>query len=212
MKSKKILMEIIEFLEKFELENASVEKELSLDDFIQFLQQNRPLSEDRDVIVHIAKNVSYLHRYSKFYIKKALKGSLLQTVNEYTYLAELLHEESLSKTDINNRNVIEKTSGNEILRRLLNAKLIGERPDEGDKRRIRVFITEKGKEELMKIFPELWKSATILFGILYPYERQIFQKIADNLCDFHKDIFTNCKEEEIDSLMAKLPPINPQVK
>ena len=210
MKSKKLLIEIIELLEKFEETRSTSGYESSLDDFILFLQQNRTLEEDRNDIVRIAQNVSFLHRYSKFYIKKALKGSLLQTVDEYTYLVALFNEESLSKTEINNLNVIEKTSGNEIMNRLLKAKLIGERRDEEDRRRMRVFITEKGRAELMKVFPDLWKSATILSGILSPYEKESFLQTSDKLCDFHKDIFVNNKEGEIDNLMSKLPPINPE--
>ena len=158
MKSKKLLIEIIELLEKFEKTTNVNEADPSLDDFILFLQERRTVKEDRNDTVRIAQNISYLHRYSKLYIKKILKGSLLQTVDEYTYLVTLFNEESLSKTEINNRNVIEKTSGNEIMRRLLKAKLIGERRDEEDRRRMRVFITEKGRAELKKVFPGLWIS------------------------------------------------------
>lgn len=205
MKSKKLLIEIIELLEEFEKATTQNDDTLSLDDFILFIQQNRIIKEDRNDLVRIAQNVSFLYRYSKFYIKKVLKGSLLQTVDEYTYLVALFNEESLSKTEINNRNVIEKTSGNEIMRRLLKAKLIGERRDEEDRRRMRVFITEKGRAELMKFFPELWKSAMLLSGTLSPHEKESFLQTSDKLCNFHKDIFVNSKEDELDNLMEKLP-------
>lgn len=208
MKSKKLLIEIIELLEQFEKTTQSNDKELSLNDFILFLQQGLTIKEDRNDIMRIAQNISFLHRYSKFYIKKTLKGSRLQTVDEYTYLVALFNEESLSKTEINNRNVIEKTSGNEIMRRLLKAKLIGERRDKEDKRRMRVFITDKGRSELTKVFPGLLKSAMMLSDALAPLERESFLQASDKLCDFHKDIFTHCKKEEIDSLISKLPSVN----
>lgn len=205
MKSKKLLIQLIELLEKFEKTTPQNEEGVSLDDFIFFLQENRTIKEDRNDTVRIAQNVSYLHRYSKFYIKKAIEGSLLQTVAEYTYLATLFNEESLSKTEINNRNVIEKTSGNEIMRRLLKAGLIGERRDKEDRRRMRVFITDKGRAELTKVFPELWKSAMMLSGALSLHEKESFLQTSDKLCDFHKDIFVDCKEEDMDSLLLKLP-------
>lgn len=208
MKSKKLLIEIIELLEKFEKTTNVNEGDPSLDDFILFLQERRTVKEDRNDTVRIAQNISYLHRYSKLYIKKILKGSLLQTVDEYTYLVTLFNEESLSKTEINNRNVIEKTSGNEIMRRLLKAKLIGERRDEEDRRRMRVFITDKGRAELKKVFPGLWKSATLLSGVLSPQEKGLFLQTSDKLCNFHKDIFVHFREEEIDRLILKLPSTN----
>ena len=91
------------------------------------------------------------------------------------------------------------------MRRLLKAKLIGECRDEEDRRRMRVFITEKGRMELMKVFPALWKSAAILSGVLSLQEKESFLQTSDKLCNFHKDIFVNSKDDEIDGLMLKLP-------
>jgi hypothetical protein len=73
---------------------------------------------------------------------------------------------------------------------------------------MRVFITDKGKAELTKVFPGLWKSAMMLSGVLAPLEKESFLQASDKLCDFHKNIFIHCKEEEIDSLISKLPSVN----
>lgn len=205
MKSKKLLIELIRLLDKFEEETYAAENsDLRLDDFILFLQRAKPVQENENNLVRIAQNVSSLHRYSKFYIKKALKGSLLQTVDEYTYLATLFGEESLSKTELNNRNVMEKTSGNEIMRRLLKTKLISECRDGEDRRKIRVSITDKGRAEVMKVFPALWKSAALLSDTLSADEKKSFLETSDKLCNFHKDIFVNSKDEDLDSLITRL--------
>lgn len=205
MSTNKLLVEIIELFDQFKTENNDNE-ELSLNDFIIFMQNRRDVSEeiDKNNMVHIAKNVSFMHRYSKFYVKKALKNSLLQTPDEYMYLVALYNENYLSKTEVNNRNVIEKTSGNEILKRLLKAELIGEQKDIDDKRKVQVFITDKGKQELINIFPNLWKAAIMLSGILSAAEREMLLQISEKICSSHKDIFANHKDEELDNLFNQI--------
>ncbi|MCK9310960.1 MAG: MarR family transcriptional regulator, partial [Bacteroidales bacterium] len=131
MKSKQLQIELLDQIETFEA-SVSGDTELTMDNFITFLNNrdigNSLSSRNAGIIdsvgIHIAKDTSLLHRYSKFYIKKALKETSLQTVDEYTYLVSLLYVESLTKTELNNLNAMEKTSGSEIIKRLMKNGLI----------------------------------------------------------------------------------------
>lgn len=208
MKSKQLQIELLDHIEAFEA-TVSDDAELTMDHFISFLNNpeiDNSLSDRNSTIIdsvdiHIAKNTSLLHRYSKFYIKKALKKTSLQTVDEYTYLVSLLHVESLTKTELNNLNAMEKTSGSEIIRRLRKNGLIDQRPDEKDKRSIRVFITDKGRAELMKLFPELQKCSSLLSETFSPQQKVTYSSLQNMLCDFHLNIFTKFKDEDLDSLL-----------
>jgi hypothetical protein len=53
-----------------------------------------------------------MYRYAKGYIKKALQESIIQTPDEFSFLITLMTFESLTKTELINKQVIEKTSGN----------------------------------------------------------------------------------------------------
>lgn len=201
MKSKKILIEIVELLEKFEMASSS-DTEQNLDDFIDFLNHQRSLNMQEDTTIKISQNISLLHRYSKYYVKKALKSGSLQTMDEYTYLVTLFNRKSLSKTEINNLNVLEKTSGNEVMRRLLKAGFIAQTPDEVDRRKMQVYLTDKGRAELLTIFPELHKSAMLLSAPLKKQGKVQFSKTLEELCGFHKNIFCNRRDEEtLDDLL-----------
>jgi DNA-binding MarR family transcriptional regulator len=52
---------------------------------------------------------------------------------------------------------MEKTSGIEVIKRLVAQGLIHEFSDLTDKRSVRVSITEKGKMEVMNVLPEMSK-------------------------------------------------------
>lgn len=211
MKSKQLQMELLDQIEAFEA-TLSDDTELTMDNFITFLnnqdtgnsRSSRNTGEIDSVDIHIAKNTSLLHRYSKFYIKKALKETSLQTEDEYTYLVSLLNVESLTKTELNNLNAMEKTSGSEVMKRLKQNGLIGQRPDEKDRRSMRVFITDKGRAELIKLFPELQKCTCLLSGILSPRQKVTFDYLQNKLCDFHKNIFSENKEEDLNTLMEHI--------
>ncbi len=70
-------------------------------------------------------------------------------MDEYTYLISLLNCESLSKTELNNMNAMEKTSGNEVINRLLRKELIDQRRDEADRRSMRVLLPERDEMSLL---------------------------------------------------------------
>ena len=153
MKYKKLLFDLIDYLDAFESLHDGGSHEPEIKDFADFLswrcgkkkkQEEEVVSVTRERAAgakNIARGVSLLHRYSRFYIKKALTESPLQTEDEYTYLVSLMNGESMTKTELNNLNAMEKTSGAEVMRRLLKANLIEQRPDEEDRRSMRVSIT-----------------------------------------------------------------------
>lgn len=203
MKTKKILLQLIEELEQFE-HTLSEDETPEMNDFIAYLSRSENTEQNFPTEVEIAQHVSLLHRYSKFYIKKVLKDSPMQTMDEYTYLIPLIHYESLSKTELNNMNAMEKTSGNEIINRLLKKKLIAQRRDELDKRSMRVFITDKGRNELIRIFPDLQKSATLLSVNLSTRQQAVLASYLKEVSRFHRNIFLNGKDKTLDEIMQEL--------
>lgn len=219
MKTKEILKQLIEYLSNFEAENQGVEP-LNLNDFIGYLntQINNSLIE-RNVgglngppIVNqmgeethsvIARLVIIMNRYAKGYIKKALDGSKIQTGEEFSYLIILLTFESLTKTELINKNVMEKTSGIEIIKRLLKLDLIEETDDTIDKRSKRVSITLNGRNELMKVLPKMHLVTTLVSGNLTKQEQATMAYLLKKLDHYHHGIFTDDKLCDFDELTRK---------
>lgn len=117
--NKKVLIELIEQMSVFESENPQL-TDYNLKDFLSFMQ-TRTYSEDKpetfhrkdggdkrpegfsfheDSAVILARLISLMYRYAKEYTKKALAGSRLQTVEEFSFLIILLTYDSLSKTEL----------------------------------------------------------------------------------------------------------------
>lgn len=203
MKTKEILLQLIEELEKFE-HSLSENETPEMSNFIAYLCSTEKIEQHYSTEVEIAQHVSLLHRYSKFYIKKVLKNSLMQTMDEYTYLMPLLHRESLSKTELNNMNVMEKTSGNEIIKRLLKKNLIKQQRNESDKRSMLVFITDKGRNELLRLYPNLQRSATLLSANLSTSQKAVLASCMKEMSHFHHDIFLNGKDKTVEDIMLEL--------
>jgi len=203
MKTKEILLQLIEELDKFE-HSLSENETPHMNDFIAFLCNTKNIEQRYSSEVEIAQHVSLLHRYSKFYMKKVLKNSAMKTMEEYTYLIPLLHRESLSKTELNSMNVMEKTSGNEIIKRLLKKNLIRQQRNQLDRRSMSVFITDKGRNEILKLYPNLQKSATLLSSSLSTSQKTILANSMREMSHFHSDIFINGKDKTIDEIMQEL--------
>lgn len=212
MKYKNLLFELIEYLDAFESLLGGNTDEPEIKEFADFLswrcekkkrQEEESFTAEKRRAVeakNIARKISLLHRYSRFYLKKALADSRLQTEDEYSYLACLLNRESLTKTELNNLNAMEKTSGAEVMRRLLKANLIEQHPDKVDRRSMRVSITPEGKRTVINLFPNLRLCADILISTLSDEQVVAFNYLLSLLCDSHSKMFTEKHDESLRDL------------
>lgn len=222
MKTKEILIELIENLEKYE--NAcSIENAIpSTSDFIEFmsLQQNfseknskrevlsggkddwrLDTSKEADINTDISILVVLLNRYAKGYIKKALAGSDLKSGEDFSFLVTLMTHESLTKIELSKMLVVEKTSGNEIINRLVRLDFIEQAPDEEDRRSTRIKITDYGRSQVLKVLPEMQKVSKIVSGNLDNKEIRTLSYLLRKLDDYHNDIYHNRKNYIIDDLL-----------
>ncbi|WP_044189058.1 MarR family winged helix-turn-helix transcriptional regulator [Porphyromonas sp. COT-290 OH860] len=209
MKSKRLLLELVEYLDLFESLVPDAEQ-MGMRSFLTFVESMLPIHKDTSdpradaapADVGIARHLSLLHRYSKAYIKKALAESeYLQTEEEYTYLVCLLNDNGLTKSELNSRNGMEKTSGGEVMRRLKRDGLIEEFPSENDRRSIRVFITPKGKGELFKVFPKLHMAAKLLSSPLSQHQRKNLLFLLEHLTQEQSQHIGRLSELGLEGLM-----------
>ena len=218
MKTKEILIELIEYLSRYELESENLGGNLNMTDFLGFM--NSRYSSQNVKAVELRGNVNtqdfddehgpetdisilivLMFRYAKGYIKKALKDSPIKTADEFSFLITLMTYESLSKSELIQKQVMEKTSGTEIINRLLKLGLIDQFNDEADKRSIRVRITHVGRMELIKILPHMQTVSQIVTGNLSETEKTMLAYMLRKLEHYHNDIFLNKKDTELEELI-----------
>ncbi|MFM2290528.1 MAG: hypothetical protein RIS29_341 [Bacteroidota bacterium] len=218
MKTKEILLELIDYLDEYENESAHTDKTLSTSDFLGFLNAKYPTEsvrvnelnrgvktewqqEPNGPATDISILISLLFRYAKGYIKKALKDSKINTVDEFSFLITLMTRESMSKTELITHQIMEKTSGTDIINRLLKQGFIDQYDDEDDKRIIRVRITPVGRTELIAILPQMRTVSQIVAGNLTDTEKTTLAYILRKLEVFHNDIFLNKRTADLNELI-----------
>ena len=223
MKTKNILIEIIDQLENCENACIANNSETSTSDFLEFLYLQDQLSENNskrqalsgghddwrldtstkaEMNTDISILVVLLYRYAKGYIKKALASSDLKNGDDFSFLITLMTHESLTKIELTKLLVMEKTSGNEIINRLVNHGFIEQMPDKDDRRSIRIRITDFGRSEVIKILPEMQLVSRIVTGNLNQNEIRTLSYLLRKLDDYHNDIFLNKKEFGLKEVLA----------
>ncbi|WP_295676248.1 MarR family winged helix-turn-helix transcriptional regulator [uncultured Mucilaginibacter sp.] len=203
MKSYQLIHQLIDLVAQLEEENQG--REVSIQDFTGFLLNkvgdpagNFVNSEVRfgsndtaalEIAYQLDNNIGrlfvFMSRYAKYYIKKALEGTSLQTGEDFTALAILLTHDNLSKSELISHNLQEKTSGTEVIRRLIAAGLVSQWDDEKDKRSKHIAITNEGRELLYRVFVDMSRVSKMITGKLSVAEKFTLQYLLQKLENFH---------------------------
>jgi DNA-binding MarR family transcriptional regulator len=216
MKTKNIIIDLLEYLEIYISENGDNENQLNTTDFLsflntrfipesvvrnrmsggndEFLQQTNP---DQNTMTDVSILITLLFRYAKTYIKKALKSSNINTADEFSFLITLMTHNYMTKHELIKTQVMEKTSGIEILNRLIKQGFVEQYDDLEDKRRKLLKITPLGRSELMEILPVMNIVSQIVVGDLSKEEQNLLAYLLRKLDCFHNDIYLQKKENEM---------------
>jgi len=216
MKNTALLIELIQHLDAYESKQSG-DQSLTLNDFTGYLnalggegpdpmriiegdQETESQKEKRTPPNNISILLVLMYRYVRIYIKKALKDSPVQTADEFSFLITLMTYESMTKTELITNQVMEKTSGTEIIKRLLKQGLIREFADPDDRRSVRVAITDQGRKELTATFPGMNVVAKIVIGNLSQPEIRTLYYLLKKLDFHHNDIFQNKRGKSLEEL------------
>lgn len=219
MTKSEILTTLINQFFSFDAEKG-IREEYSMDEFIGYLNSKsgsqdlvmREISgenkgwfknEFRNTSSDISILIVLMNRYAKLYIKKVLRDSLLQTPDEFSFLITLMTYESLTKSELIAKQVMEKTSGSEVIRRLINKEMIAETADKNDKRSIRVAITSSGRDEILRILPQMSRVTKIVVGNLNAEEINTLSYLLKKLDHFHNDIYLNKKDQSLSDILSR---------
>ncbi len=217
MKKSEILTTLITHFFSFDAEMGNNE-EYSIDEFIGYLNaksggqelamreisgENKGWFKDEyhNTISDISILIVLMNHYAKWYIKKVLRDSHLQTPDEFSFLITLMTYDSLSKSELITKQVMEKTSGSEVIRRLIKRGLIFESANEKDKRSVRVSISKSGREEILRILPEMSKVTKIVVGNLCAEEINTLSYLLKKLDYFHNDIYINNRDQPLSDIL-----------
>jgi MarR family transcriptional regulator, lower aerobic nicotinate degradation pathway regulator len=143
--------------------------------------------KDAKINNQIASGIGLLNRFAKWYAKHSFENSLIQSIDEFTYLATLQHIPTISKTELIDLMVHEKSTGTEIIKRLITNKLIAQKLSAVDKRSKLVSITPKGQKVVQQLYPALESVSNKVVGNLSNTEKKVIKNLIEKLESFHRE-------------------------
>ena len=162
-----------------------------IDDNNKVIIESNTLPENTPYLTAEAAELIFrLNKYIKNYGKPVLQEMGISSMDEFVILAFLLQKRECSKKEIINRNLIEFTTGMDMLRRMIKRGLLIERINTQDKRQKIISLSKKGKNVLFEILVK-FKNITDVLGDLDKKEREIFLNLLKQLNKFHTSVLKN---------------------
>lgn len=128
-----------------------------------------------------------MYRYSRMYSKVALEHSTKLSLEEFSFLATLSSFEGCTKTELINTMIFEKSTGIEIIKRLISSELATEEINPNDKRSKLLKITEKGRKVLYAAFAQMEIVSKEITKALDLSEKKALHYILTKLEKYHRN-------------------------
>jgi DNA-binding MarR family transcriptional regulator len=127
----------------------------------------------------VAIQLTRLQRYLTLYIRPVVKVLGFTKEHEYNFLYQVGRMSRPNKNELSRENMVELSTGRDIIRRLISRKLILEKEDPEDKRASLLLLTPKGRKILEKSYVQIAESFTDFLGDLSSLEqKQLIQLLS----------------------------------
>ncbi len=205
-----LLKSLIPLIEQYEQETEGND---NIEDFLQWAGGNKyghlpaerndldiPPGENLEGV--LGKYIVFLYRYARSYVRKALEDTALTHFDDFAFLVALWADQPISKTSLIQKNIMDKSSGSEIIKRLIRQGFMEELPSETDKRSKLVRLTQVGTGALMQTFEKMGKVSMLISGNLSEAEKIQLFELLHKLHHFHLPIYMDQKNGSIEEIMA----------
>ncbi len=150
----------------------------------------------------IAAHIGRMSRYSNTYIKSAMVDLPFATDMDFAFTAILHRAGPIGKTDLIRKMAYDKSSGMEVIKRLLKNGIIEQFPNPNDKRGKLLRLTKYGEENVIKAYAEAHKAAKTVSGCLIKSEQIILLRTLKKLDEFHLPIYLE-EEKDLNVIIEK---------
>jgi len=210
-----LLKEVLEELESYESNHENI----SMDGFRDFLTQKKELEKNNTIEIGELKDdtlqrmnnqsfgmdnqITYLigmmWKYAKHYVKDGFKDLPINGLDDFGFLAALSND-SMNKTDLINKNIVEIPSGMDIIKRLEKKGFIVSVQNPNDKRSKLLNITPVGRGVVGMTIGKLQQIAKIVIGDLTEKEQKELLKSLEKLNYFHSKIHQNHWKSDLEKV------------
>ncbi|AXT52193.1 MarR family transcriptional regulator [Aquimarina sp. BL5] len=208
MRVYELIKQLIDLVGEFVNERKS--NDIHLKSFVNWVSKRMDqtsASENYTITGHsreaeIAAHIGRLSRYSNTYIKSALVDLPFTTDMDFAFTAILHRSGEIGKTDLIRKMVYDKSSGMEVIKRLLKNEIIEQFPNPDDKRSKLLRLTKKGEEYVIMAYGEASKAAKVVSGCLTENEQISLLNTLKKLDDFHLPIYLE-EEKDLEIIREK---------
>jgi DNA-binding MarR family transcriptional regulator len=159
-------------------------------------------------IWELAKFITYLNRFARYYSKAVFEGQSLHTLDEFAFIAELVgqHEAArqnpaieagITKAELSDRHLHERTTGMEIITRLLDKGFLDQKPSNQDRRAKVLSLTPMGWQAFFAFAPVLAEMGNHIAGNLSEAEVQHLASLLARLDAYHRPFFKEKRAQEV---------------
>jgi DNA-binding MarR family transcriptional regulator len=149
-----------------------------------YIEQNAKKHQFKQQSPQAATLIWRLYKFIRLYTKPVIGQAGLVSNDEFAILATVDARKECPKKVAITENLIEFTTGMDMIKRLLKAGILLEKVNKADKREKLLSLSEKGEQVLFSIY-EKFSTIQDVLGELPDKERDILVTYLKNLDNFH---------------------------
>jgi DNA-binding MarR family transcriptional regulator len=142
-------------------------------------------TDDRGNASKVAILITRLHKYLGIHVKPAINQLGFSRELEYNFLYQVSRMEKPTKNNLSKENMVEFSTGRDVIRRLIDRKLLMVKPDTSDKRAMLLTLTSLGKKTLEKSYELMSGSFTDYLGDLSLKEQSQMIALLTKMINYH---------------------------
>ncbi|MFC3199317.1 MarR family winged helix-turn-helix transcriptional regulator [Parapedobacter deserti] len=154
-----------------------------------------------DLDTTLAKLIGRVASMYSAYCKMALQEKPEIDLDSFYFLNAIYHKAESQKKEIIQFHFVERSTGMDILKRLLISGYITERADPVDKRAKLVSITKKGERTLHELYRLLFKPTVLMFHSIPEEEKKLLADILTPVEIKHGEILSKSKTQHLDEIL-----------
>jgi DNA-binding MarR family transcriptional regulator len=147
--------------------------------------------------------VILLRRIGKFHIAYsniALEGTGLDQMEEFGILVTIFNMGNPIKSEAIYRNIMELSSGSNMLIRMKKRGLVREYDDKEDKRQTRLELTPKGKKVVLQAKDRVMKMAGMMVHVLSDEDKELCIQLLSPIDRRFSDLFQKQKNKDFETI------------
>ena len=151
----------------------------------------------------IAQHLLFMYRYVKFYSKMIFQDTIIKSLEEFSFMTTVLQYGSISKSELIKKNIYEKSSGIEMINRLIKMHIFVQYDNPNDMRSQLIELTEQGKGILYQVFAKMNTLGIIAAGELSQSEKITLANLLKKLDNFHYNNYNNKQRQKLEDYLPE---------